>query len=215
MSEEEKNAKKEEERKKKSEELKKRHPDVNPFLLRKWERIFNAFFDRNAGGDVDWGDFYLVVRQVRDIYGAESDQMQFAKNSMKALWEGLLKVADQDKNEVISVDEWVNVLKTTNPKNEAKWFHDYMTYMFKLFDVSGDNVLDLAEYTDGMLAYGFTTEEAHAAFKKFAVDQKGAKCVKIDFAKFKDYWNQYFYGIDPKSLGNFLFGPFPELEEAK
>lgn len=32
-----------------------------------------------------------------------------------------------------------------------------------------DEVLDLAEYTDGMVTYGFSEDEAHEAFHKFAV----------------------------------------------
>lgn len=43
-------------------DLIKKFPDLDPFLLKKWERIFNVFFDRNASAEVDWGDFYLVVR---------------------------------------------------------------------------------------------------------------------------------------------------------
>lgn len=31
------------------------------------------------------------LQQVRDIYGAQSEQMKYARNSMKALWEGLKK----------------------------------------------------------------------------------------------------------------------------
>jgi len=193
-----------------SEELRKKHPDVDPFLLKKWERIFNAFFDRNAGGDVDWGDFYLVTRQVRDIYGAESDQMKYAKASMKALWDGLISIADKNKDDVISLDEWIDVLKKCDMKNEPKWFNEYLTYMFKLFDVSADNKLDLAEYTDGMLAYGFSTEEAHEAFKKFAVDKGGKYASFIDFSTFKKYWNDYFYSKDKKAIGNTLFGIMAE-----
>ncbi len=32
-----------------------------------------------------------------------------------------------------------------------------------------DGVMDLAEYTDGMTTYGFTTETAHNAFHHFSV----------------------------------------------
>ena len=45
---------------------------------------------------MDWGDFYMVVRKARDIYGAESAQVQFAKKSLESLWEGLCKLADAD-----------------------------------------------------------------------------------------------------------------------
>ena len=37
-----------------------------------------------------------------------------------------------------------------------------------MFVYSGDAVLDMAEYTDGMHCYGYTESEAHQAFEKFA-----------------------------------------------
>lgn len=43
-------------------ELKKKFPDVDEFLLEKWERIFTLFFDRNHSHSVDHNDFYLVIR---------------------------------------------------------------------------------------------------------------------------------------------------------
>jgi len=188
------------------EELIAKHKDVNPFLLKKWERVFSMFFDRNASAEVDWGDFYLVTRYVRDIYGAESDQMKFAKSSMKSLWEGLVGMADSNKDEVIQLDEWVEVLKKSNMQTQPKWFHDYMMFMFKLFDVSADEKLDLAEYTDGMTTYGFSVEEAHKAFHKFAVDAKGSSVPSIDSSQFKKLWLEYFYSTDSCALGNYLFG---------
>jgi len=180
--------------------------DMDPFLLKKWERVFNAFFDRDSSQTVDKHDFYLVTRKVRDIYGAESAQMDYAKESLNALWEGLIQLADKDKNEVITLDEWVNALKSTNGKMESTWFINYMTYMFKLFDVSADKVLDIAEYTDGMCAYGFPEKEAQEAFRRFAVDEQGKPVRHVDLPHFKRLWTEYFFSTDQKLLGNNLFG---------
>jgi len=43
------------------------------------------------------------------------------------------------KDERVQIEEWVQVLKigADDPKAEPKWFLDYMTFMFKLMDVSG------------------------------------------------------------------------------
>ena len=58
---------------------------------------------------------------------------------MEALWKGLCRAADSDKNEQILIDEWINLLKPVDIKNrtEPKWFDDYNKFMFKLFDVAG------------------------------------------------------------------------------
>ncbi|CAI4223907.1 unnamed protein product [Auanema sp. JU1783] len=187
-------------------QLKEENPDVNGFLIEKWERIFNVFFDRNHSRNVDWGDFYLVVRKVRDIYGAESVQTQFARNSLAALWEGLCKLADADDDQLISIDEWIHLLKKVNPKDEPKWFKDYSNFMFKLFDVSCDGVMDLAEYTDGMNVYGFTSRECDTAFRKFALDGFGDYKGTISPETWTKYFQDLFYSTDRKSIGNNLFG---------
>ncbi|KHJ92221.1 hypothetical protein OESDEN_07899 [Oesophagostomum dentatum] len=126
--------------------------------------LFPSPLDRNASHQVDWGDFYLVVRvgssmflcflcilgfgrrgasfhweplfqKVRDIYGAESVQTEYAKKTLAALWEGLCKLADADEDQLISIDEWINLLRKSTQK-ERKWFDEYERFMFKLFDVS-------------------------------------------------------------------------------
>jgi len=188
------------------EEVVARHKDVDPFLLKKWERIFNAFFDRNASSAVDWGDFYIVVKQVRDIYGHESKQMDYARQSMKALWEGLCKIADTNHDDMISLDEWIVLLKGVDPKKEPKWFNEYLTFMFKLFDVSDDGVMDLAEYTDGMTTYGFSSAQSHEAFHMFAVDKKGQPMKTVDPKRWREYFHEYYFSTDKKVLGNHLFG---------
>jgi hypothetical protein len=95
--------------------------------------------------------------------------MEHARNCLTSLWNGLVELADKNKDEKIEVNEWITVLKSMSPTSQAKWFTDYSNYMFKLFDVSEDNKLDLAEYADGMIAYGFKESDAHEAFRKFSV----------------------------------------------
>uniref|UniRef100_A0A914DDK4 EF-hand domain-containing protein n=1 Tax=Acrobeloides nanus TaxID=290746 RepID=A0A914DDK4_9BILA len=189
-------------------ELIKNHKDVDPFLLQKWERIFTLFFDRNASHNVDWSDFYLVVRRVRDIYGAESVQLSYAKKSMEALWQGLCKLADSDSDQLISLNEWVNLLKKVDIKQrtEPTWFNDYSNFMFKLFDVSDDGVLDVAEYTDGMSAYGYKTAECHEAFKIFSRVDKWTCLEKIPLETWKKLFFEAFFSIDKNAPGNHLFG---------
>jgi len=187
--------------------------DVDPFLLKKWERIFNVFFDRNASAEVDWGDFYLVVRHVRDIYGAQSEQMKYARNSMKALWEGLKLAADKNNDELITIEEWIQIIRGTDPKHENPWFMEYLTFMFKLFDVSDDKLIDISEYAGGMQAYGCTYEEACEAFKKFALDKNNKPVKTVDFIEFKQLWQQYFHSPDKKAKGNWLFGPIDGITD--
>ncbi|ETN83398.1 hypothetical protein NECAME_07407 [Necator americanus] len=109
---------------------------VQQVALRSVSSCLRSRPDRNASHQVDWGDFYLVVRKVRDIYGAESVQTAYAKKTLAALWEGLCKLADADEDQLISIDEWINLLRKAEHTKERKWFDEYERFMFKLFDVS-------------------------------------------------------------------------------
>lgn len=48
--------------------------------------------------------------------------------------------ADENKDEKVSIEEWINLLHNTDRSKEDPWFHDYMGFMFKLFDVSGRKI---------------------------------------------------------------------------
>jgi len=182
------------------------HKDVNPFLIQKWHRAFYTFFDTNASKDIDSGDFHLITRHVKTIYGADSEQMTLAHGAMNSLWDGLIKLADKNKDQKISLDEWVLMLKLSQGK-EPQWFTDYIVFLFKLFDVSADKKLDIEEFRDGMGAYGISREDAGEAFKKISVDSKTKNPVpSFDLAQFKALWHEYFYSTDANALGNHLFG---------
>lgn len=53
-------------------------------------------------------------------------------NNHDALIKGAITFQDQ----LITVVEWITLLKTANEKHDEKWFNDYLTFMFRLFDVS-------------------------------------------------------------------------------
>jgi hypothetical protein len=45
--------------------------------------------------------------------------------------------ADKNNDELITIEEWIQIIRGTDPKHENPWFMEYLTFMFKLFDVSG------------------------------------------------------------------------------
>lgn len=111
---------------------------------------------------IDFKTFELKIRclqKVREVYGAESVQINYARKSLEALWKGLCKIADINRDNLISIDEWIQLLRrvkspyTTDLNNvlfqvsvmkekEPKWLDDYQAFMFKLFDVSGESQND-------------------------------------------------------------------------
>ncbi|KRZ13503.1 Calexcitin-1, partial [Trichinella zimbabwensis] len=112
--------------------------DVHPFLLSKWKSIFITFFDSNNSKEIDWSDFYLITKRVGDLYGVDSEQMRLTRKRMQPLWDGLVELADLNKDEKIQLSEWVDFLKRceNGQSAEMRWIQEYMNFVFQLFDVS-------------------------------------------------------------------------------
>uniref|UniRef100_A0A914PTQ6 EF-hand domain-containing protein n=1 Tax=Panagrolaimus davidi TaxID=227884 RepID=A0A914PTQ6_9BILA len=151
--------------------------------------------------------------KIREIYGEKSPQMEYARKSLEALWEGLQILADTKgdaiNHDLVTIEEWITILKKSNSKDKTgpKWFTDYMKFMFKLFNVSeGGWDLNINEYSDGMAVYGHGLEEAHAAFHKFAIDKDGKQKDYISFEEWKQLFSDLFFSSNEKDLGNYLFG---------
>lgn len=186
-------------------ELKAKYSKIDPFLIRKWVRLFDIFFDRNASDNIENADFFIVLRQARNIYGAQSEQAKYARGAMTKLWDGLRKEADKNKDSKISITEWIDFLAKSSRDKHDGWFTDYEDFIFKLFDVSNDGVLDLAEYTDGLHCYGYAESDAHEAFDTFTTAH-AHQVTTIDKKHFHQLWLDYFFSKDKKAVGNNLFG---------
>ncbi|KRX46684.1 Calexcitin-1 [Trichinella britovi] len=183
--------------------------DVHPFLLSKWKSIFITFFDSNNSKEIDWSDFYLITKRVGDLYGVDSEQMRLTRKRMQPLWDGLVELADLNKDEKIQLAEWVDFLKRceNGQSAEMRWIQEYMNFIFQLFDVSCDGKIDFPEYVDGMKTYGVAECTARRAFSLItdACDHDHAKAF-FDKATFNNLWKQYFFSKDKLATGNHLFG---------
>lgn len=125
------------------------------------------------------------------------------------------------------------IYKKQNDKgDDPKWFNDYRSFLFKLFDVSGvsgihdlfvslrllcicckrhslfigDGVLDVSEYADGMSLYGKKFESCREAFSSFAVDDKGNAQKTVTPEQWNKRFQELFFSKDKNARGNNLFG---------
>lgn len=104
------------------------------------EKYVFLLSDTDSSQVINWGDFYLVTKKVRGIYGADSVQMEYARKSLKALWDGLVTLADRNHDDQVTMDEWIQVLQSGDFQHEPKWFADYGNFIFKLMDVSRNTI---------------------------------------------------------------------------
>lgn len=57
--------------------------------------------------------------------------------ALKQIWDGLVSLADTNKDNKVSMDEWCEMWHQAENQDNPHWQKDYLTYMFKLLDSSG------------------------------------------------------------------------------
>jgi hypothetical protein len=188
----------------------------NPFLKKKWEKVFYQYFDLDKNQSVDWNDFEVFFDRIKKDRGEDSVEYRFARDSMTMAWKGLLAICkgfdiadDVPKDACIVAADWDAMWEKTDTKaHMPMWQWEYVKFMFLLLDSSGDKYIDDGEYASVVSLFGISEADAKAAFAKFAVHHKtGAKLDKIDYSLFVVRWIEYFTSEDEKAPGNALFGP--------
>jgi len=186
---------------------------VDPFLRKKWERMFYTFFDTNKNKVIDWNDFELVFEKIKELRGEQSRDYKIVHETMNMVWRGLLQAtkniditAEVGPDVEITIDEWCKLWEHYNPNHMHIWQWEYLKFMFLLIDTSGDKFIDKEEYVTIMKMYGLDNKHATAAFEKFAVDENKKKIEKVDYGRFVKLWNEYFMSTDKTKPGSSLFG---------
>jgi len=186
---------------------------VDPFLKKKWDRVFNTFFDLNKGGTIDWKDFEILFEKVKTLRGEKSREYTIVHDAMLMVWKGLLSATkgtpiheNVDYSLEISMDEWDKIWKKFNPHQPDIWQWEYLKFMFFLIDSSGDKYIDEAEYVEVMKLYDIAETASSRAFQKFAVDKNGKKLDKVSYGDFVRLWNEFFTSADQNAPGSHLFG---------
>ncbi|PIO75973.1 hypothetical protein TELCIR_01956 [Teladorsagia circumcincta] len=98
---------------------------------------------------------------------------------------------------------WADSLKD---EKEPAWQKAYLDYMFRLFDASGDQLVDLAEYIEVLGYFAIPRDDAIACFDKFALSPAGCLINAIDYEMFVNLWKQYFHSTNINDVGNSLLG---------
>jgi Ca2+-binding EF-hand superfamily protein len=185
---------------------------LDPFLKKKFERVFYGFFDTNRNGVIDWNDFEILFGKIKELRGEDSHEYRIVSDAMLMVWKGLLQetkgidmTQEIDREIEVTIDEWLKIWESFNPKHMPIWQWEYLKYMFFLIDTSGDKFIDEAEYVEVMAIYGMKPADSKAAFAKFAVSE-GKKVDKVNYGQFVRLWYDFFGSTDKSKAGNYLFG---------
>ncbi|XP_046542826.1 calexcitin-2-like [Haliotis rubra] len=186
--------------------------ELSDFQKRKIMSVFNTLYDTNKDGVIEKSDFEEAINKICHIHGwpKGGEKYQEAQQTLSLIWEGLKGIADENKDDMVTKDEWVQmwsscVRDVSSGEGFPHWQKKYMDFMFRVNDTSGDNYIDKKEYTTIYTSFGIDKEECESAFDHLADGTDG----RISREDFENLWREYFVSDDISARGNYLFGRPP------
>ncbi|KAE9418274.1 hypothetical protein Angca_005900, partial [Angiostrongylus cantonensis] len=182
-------------------------PQIERFLIRKWQYAFRTFFDLTGNNVIEWRDFQALIDAIGAVRGVDGEDHLAARLSLTHVWQAMTATVHKDTTDKITLVDWIRMwADSLTAEKEPAWQKAYLDYMFHLLDASGDQLVDLAEYIEVLGYFSIPREEAISCFDKFAVNSAGGQCNSIDHKRFVDLWQQYFWSNDVNDVGNYLLG---------
>lgn len=182
---------------------------LSEFQKNKILRVFNTFYDCNHDGVIEWDDFELAIKKICDLHSWPTDGKKHneARATLKLIWDGLRKYADENEDEQVTKEEWLKmwaecVKSVEKGESLPEWLTKYMNFMFDVNDTSGDNIIDKHEYSTVYMSYGISKEDCNVAFDTLSEGGKTMVTREI----FARLWTEYFVSNDRGAKGNHLFG---------
>lgn len=182
-------------------------PNIEPFLIRKWHYAFYTFFDLTGNNVIEWRDFQTLIDAIGAVRGEDGEEHTAARHSLTDVWHSMTETMKKDVNDKITLVDWIGMWAESHTGGkEPAWQKAYLDYMFRLFDASGDELVDLSEYVEVLGYFSIPREDAITCFDRFAVSPAGAQFNSIDYGRFMNLWHQYFRSTDINDVGNHLLG---------
>ncbi|PIO67500.1 Calexcitin-2 family protein [Teladorsagia circumcincta] len=182
-------------------------PHIEPFLVRKWHYAFYTFFDLIGNNVIEWKDFQRLIDAIGELRGEDGTDHVAARSSLTEVWQSMTETMGKDVKDQITLLDWIGMwADSMKDEKEPAWQKAYLDYMFRLFDASGDQLVDLAEYIEVLGYFAIPRDDAIACFDKFALNSAGCLINAIDYEMFVNLWKQYFHSTNINDVGNSLLG---------
>lgn len=163
--------------------------------------------DRDGDGFLTKADYEGFAKRVCELWGYAPNtpeyQAFYAQNV--AVWDYMRDVADKDKDDRVSLDEFFASYAITLGDESLieRNVVGYATSVFQLGDRDCDGKISGAEFVALLECYGATKEMAQKAFDHLDVDGAGYLTAEQMVRSFKE-----FLGDDPDAPGNWVMGPY-------
>jgi juvenile hormone diol kinase len=155
-------------------------------------------------GKADYEQFAKRFCEIQN-YPPGSPEYEAMYTQNMAVWEHVRQVADKDKDDRVSLEEFLEsydvTLSDENLYNQL--VTEYGKSVLALWDRDGDGRLSGVEYVALFECYGLAEEAAKEAFRHLDRDGSGYLTIDQLMKNAKE-----FYGDDPNAPGNWTLGPY-------
>ena len=186
---------------------------LTPLQERKAKRMFEVF-DINNDGKIERNDFNLILNRLSDVvpFSKQSETYKGLNYLYQNRWKKMLFFADgiidNEKDKMISVEEWIAYCNSLIEKNSYE--EDILPitcYVIRLFANQNEKEnfkIDVYVFEKFFSAYGIDKELAVQTFKKLDVQEKGY----LTEDEITTYWREFYESDDENALGNYFFGKY-------
>jgi juvenile hormone diol kinase len=164
--------------------------------------------DMDNDGFLSKADYEQFVKRVCEIqnYPAGSPQYEAMYAQNMAVWEHVRQVADKDKDNRVSLEEFLESYDVT--LNDEKLYNQlviqYGESTLALWDRDGDGRLSGVDWVALLGCYGIGEEAAREAFRHLDRDGSGYLTTEELMKNAKEF----FLSDDPDAPGNWSIGPY-------
>ncbi|MET9608099.1 EF-hand domain-containing protein [Streptomyces sp. NPDC006512] len=133
-----------------------------------------------------------------------SERGRAVLDSFDTFWDGLLAVADENKDGRLSRDEFERsmIVNFVDGDRFDALFEPAARAVVTALDLDGDGQVDQQEFKVFQDAFGRTEAHAATAFAKLDRDGDG----QLTVTELLTATREYYTSADPDAVGNFLFG---------
>jgi len=181
--------------------------------------IVRYMYDIDNNGILDKNDFdCMAVRATIIETRGNFEQKLFEANQkvMKDLWLEFTQIADFDKDDKVTTDEFKKAVEKSivgkKYKDFPKAFKLFITIAFKTIDINGDGIIGLDEYRmDAVTRFAFNDiRPIDDAYNKL-VTEADKKIGGLNLARYEELFAEFLTTSDVNANGVYLFGPLSIL----
>ena len=175
-------------------------------LLQKQKQthFFNVIdFDNN--GVIEEDDFEAIGDNlciVRD-FDIDTPEYNTIMSMTSTIWSNLTPYIDGNEG---TLDHWLafmdELLDPTNSDRYERYITDFVSTLFKLFDINDDGFISQTEYIDLFIGLRIEVRFAPKAFRNLDENNDG----RLSHDEILHSVNEFFKSDNPGSAGNWLFG---------